>query len=372
MPQITSGTFVNVASTPKFIPLVQGVDRFSLYNLTRSGVTALGVSGSLTSDRIVVAEYIAGVTGSGTALIKQQGTVSGILAPLSNGIAAINGFTYIDAANRTLGPAIAVSSFTPGTTTVFVTGADHGFKVGDIVRIYGMTSSPEIGGLAMTVTAVGSTTQFTTLLNSSNSLTSVGFVRKIGSNALPPSSLYYPEIRAIAAITKANPMVVTTLVQQNYQIGDVVRFQIPQQPSSGAVNGYGMNELNSTGNGVVFQATVSAVNNAIGTQTVTFANVDSTAFTTFAWPGTGFYPISLPVMIPQGEGNTNNLFGVTPSPLPYGNQDILGFATQNLGQNGILIGTGDGTNSATTGGLIGSTVDAWYWECYTMDQKFVN
>lgn len=370
MPQITSGTFVNVASTPKFIPLTQGVDRFSLYNLTRSGVTALGVAGSLTSDRIVVAEYIAGVTASNTALIKQQGTVSGILAPLSNGIAAINGFTYIDAANRTLGAPVAVSSFTPGTTTVWVTGTAHGFKVGDIVRVYSLTSAPEIGGLAMTVTAVGSTTQFTTLLNSTNSLTSVGFVRKIGSASLPPLSLYYPEIRAIAAITKANPMVVTTLVQQNYQIGDVVRFQIPQQPTVSGVHGYGMNEINSSVNGVLFEATVSAVNNAIGTQTVTFANVDSTAFTAFAWPGTGFYPISLPVMIPQGEGNTNNLIGVTPSPLPYGNQDILGFATQNLGQNGILINVGDGTNSATTGGIIGSTVDAWYWECFTMDQKF--
>ncbi len=374
MPQITSGTFVNVASTPKFIPLVQGVSRFSLYNLTRSGVTALGVSGSLTSDRIVQADFIAGVTSAGTALIKQQGTVSGILAPINNGIAAINGFTYIDAANRTLGPAIAVSSFVPGTTTTFTTGTAHGFLVGDIVRIYGLTSAPELGGLAMTVTAVGSPTTFTTLLNSVNSLTSVGFVRKIGSAALPPSSLYYPEIRAIAAISKANPMVVTTLVQQNYQIGDVVRFQIPQTPQDipSGVNGYGMNELNSTGNGIVVEATVSAVNNAIGTQTVTFANVNSTAFTTFAWPGTGFYPISLPVMIPQGEGNTNNLFGVTPSPLPYANQNILGFATQNLGQNGILIGVGDGTNSATTGGIISSTVDAWYWECYTMDQSFIN
>ena len=368
--QKTSGTFINVASTPRFIPLVQQVNKFTLWNLTRSGVTALGVAGSLTSTRIVEAVFIPGVTAQGTALIKQNGTVAGVVAPLNNGVAAINGITYIDAANRTLGPAIAVSSFTPGATTVWTTGAAHGFIVGDIVRVYGLTTAPEIGGVAMTVTAVGSTTQFTTLLNSSNSLTSVGFVRKIGSSALPPSSLYYPEIRAIAAITQANPMVVTTLVQQNYHVGDVVRFQIPQTPQSGSTNGYGMGELNSTGNGVVFEATISAVNNAIGTQTVTFANVNSTAFTAFAWPGTGFYPISLPVMIPQGEGNTNNLFGVVPTPLPYGNQNVLSFAKQNLGQNGILIGFGDGTNSATTGGIIGSTVDAWYWECETMDQTF--
>lgn len=370
--QITSGTFINVASTPKFIPLTQGVSKFTLTNLTRSGVTALGVTGNLTTGRIVESVFIPGVTAQGTALIKQNGTVAGVVAPLNNGVAAINGMTYIDAANRTQSAPVALASFAPGATTTFTTGAPHGLIVGDIVRIYGMTTAPELGGIAMTVTAVGSTTTFTTLLNTSNSVTSVGFVRKIGSSALPPSSLYYPQIRGIAAITQANPMVVTTLVQQNYQIGDVVRFQIPTtptNPTSGAL-GYGMPQINSTRNGVLFEATVSAVNNAIGVQTVTFANVNSSAFTAFAYPGTGSYPIGMPMMIPQGAGNTNNLNGVQPQPLPYANQNILGFATQNLGQNGILIGFGDGTNNATTGGLIGSTVDAWYWEAVTVDQSF--
>lgn len=369
--QKTNGFFTTTSATPHFVPLVQGVSKFSLYNLTRSGVTASGVSGSLTSDRIVYAEYISGATASGTALVKQNGTVASSLAPVQNGNLATNGFTYIDAANRSLGAPVAVSSFVPGSPTVFICGGAHGFVVGDIVRIYNMTTAPELGGVAMTVTAVGGGgTTFTTLLNSSNSLTSVGFVRKIGSSALPPSSLYYPEIRAIAAISQANPMVVTTLVQQNYAVGDVVRFQIPQTPASGGVNGYGMPEINSTGNGIVFEATVSAVNNAIGTQTVTFANVNSSAFTAFAWPGTGFYPIGLPVMIPQGEGNTNNLAGISPFPLSYGNQNVLSFAQQNLGQNGILIGAGDGTTAGASPGLIGSTTDVWYWECETMDQTF--
>ena len=362
MTQYCTGSFVNVASQPKFIALSQKIDMFKLYNLTRSGVTALGVSGSLTSDRIVEAIFNPNIMSAGTALIKQNGTVAGILAPIQNGICAINGFTIYNAATAADGASVVVNSFTPGSTTVWVTNTAHGFVVGDIVRVTNLTSAPELGGLAMTVTAVGSTTQFTTLLNSTNSVTSVGKVRKIGNVNLPPRSLYYPEIRAIAAITLANPMVVTTLVQQNYQIGDVVRFAIPSQ--------YGLVQLNSTSNGLPVQATVSAVNNAVGTQTVTFANVDSTAFTAFAYPGTGFYPIGLPVMIPQGEGNLNQLNGIVPSPLPYGNQDILGFAEQNLGRNGILIGAGDGTNSATTGGLISSTIDAWMWEAWTSLQVF--
>ncbi len=312
---------------------------------------------------------------AGTAEIEETGTVSGILGPLNVGYAAINGFTVFNAANPPFpGPVIAISSFTPGTTTVWTTGTAHGFQVGDTVRVFSLTSSPQFGGLAMTVTAVGSTTTFTTLLDSTGATTSVGSVQKIGNASLPTKSLYYPQNRVIAKITNANPMVITTLVQQNYAIGDVVTFDIP--------SAFGVPQLSSGYTGLPFQATVSAANNAIGTQTVTFANVDSTNFGVFAtnpvaansnpghWLLSGAYPFNFPFMVPQGEGNTNNLIGISPSPLPYGNQDVLSFATQNLGQNGILIGAGDGTNSATTGGLIGSTVDAWFWEAYSSLQEF--
>lgn len=361
--QILTGSFVNAASTPKFVPIRGQINEFWVYNLTRSGVTSQGISGSLTSDRIVEAYFNPNLMTAGTALIKQQGTVAGILAPINNGIAAINGISLFDSSVYSQGPTIAVASFVPGTTTTFTTGAPHGFRVGDNVRITGMTTAPEIGGLVMTVTAVGSTTTFTTLLNSSASLTSVGSVYKVGNFAVQNSALYYPQNRAIAAITKASPMVVTTLVQQNYHVGDKVRFQIPTV--------FGMQQLNSTANGLPVEFTVVAVNNAVGIQTVSL-DVDSTAFTTFAWPAAASYPFSLPIMVPQGEGNTNNLgaFGVAPTPLPYANQNVLSFATQNTAQTGVLVGAGDGTNSATTGGIIGSTVDAWLWRAITTTQSF--
>lgn len=359
--QVTTGLFTNVASTPFFVPLSQQIDEFYLKNLTRSGVTAAGVAGSLTSTRIVEAWFAPRYMTGGTALIKQNGTVAAGLAPLGNGNLLQNGFTIFNANNQAKGPNIAVASFVPGTTTTFTTGAPHGFQVGDNVRIVSMTTAPEIGGLVMTVTAVGSTTTFTTLLNSSASVTSVGTVFKVGNANLPSPTLYYPEWRAIAAISQANPMVVTTLVRQNYQIGDVVRFSIP--------SAYGMTQLNSGPNGLPVQFTVRAVNNAIGTQTVTL-EADSTAFTAFAWPAASGFPNQLPTMIPQGEGNTNNLAGIVPFPLPYGNQNILGFARQNQGQNGILIGAGDGTNATTTGGIIGATVDVWEWRAITSLQTY--
>lgn len=358
--QIITGGFTNVASTPKFIPITAQINKFRLWNLTRSGMTSRGVSGSLTSDRITYAEFNPNTMASGTALIKQNGTVGGILAPIQNGICAINGFTLFDSSIYSQGASFSILSFVPGATTVFTTSTNHGFQVGDNVRIVGLASAPQMGGLVMTVTATNGSNQFTTLFNSSNALTSTGTVYKVGNVNVQNQHLYYPQARAIAGITQANPMVVTTLVQQNYQVGDVVRFQIPTV--------FGMQQLVSTSTGLPVQFTVSAVNNAVGTQTVTFANTDSTAFTAFAWAAAASYPYGLPIMVPQGEGNTNNLIGVTPSPLPYANQDILGFATQNTGQRGILIGAGDGTNSATTGGIIGSTTDAWEWECITSSQ----
>jgi len=360
--QIVTGGFVNVASTPFFIPIRCQIDEFRLVNLTRSGVDAFGIAGNLTSDVISEAEFFPRYMTRGTARVYQNGTVGGDLAPIQVGNLPQNGFYLFDAANQVKGPNIAIASFVPGTTTVWTTSTSHGFVVGDNVRVGDLTTAPELGGLVMTVTAVGSTTQFTTLLNSSNSLTSVGTVYRVGNAFLPQPSLYYPEWRAIASITLANPMVVTLLVRQVYQVGDVVRFQIPTV--------FGAEQLNTTNNGLPVEFTVIAVNNAVGTQTVTLA-YDATALTAFAWPAAASYPFSLPIMEPQGEGNINNFPAyIAPAPLPYGNQNILGFATQNQGQNGILVGAGDGTNADDTGGLITSDVEAWCWRAVCSQQTF--
>jgi|GEM_PF-828290 len=372
--QITTGLFKTTAAVPFFIPLHQYISEFRLKNLTRSGITAGGVSGSLTSDRIVEAFWCDYMT-SGIAQIVQNGTVAGTIAPMQNGVAPINGITVYNAATGNSAAAVAISSFTPGTTTVWSTGAVHGLQVGDTVRVYSLTSAPQFGGLVMTVTAVGSTTTFTTLLDSTGATTSVGFMQKIGNYLIQNTSLYYPQNRVIAKITNANPMVVTTLVQQNYYVGDVVTFDIPSV--------FGIPQLTNTITGLPFQATVISADNTVGTQTVTLA-VDSTAFGVFAtttnplttnpthWPLDGAYPFSFPVMVPQGEGNINNFqsFGVVPAPLPYANQDVLSFARQNTASNGIIVGAGDGTNSATTGGIIGSTTDVWEFRVITSLQQY--
>lgn len=374
--QITTGYFTNVASTPFFLPIPNQISEFRLKNLTRSGVTIGGVAGALTSDRIVEAFFTALMT-PGTAQVIQNGTVAGSLAPMQNGTVLVNGCTLYDSYNPQFYAPVAIASFVPGVTTVWTCGGAHGLQVGDNVRVYGLTSAPQFGGLRMTVTAIGGGgTTFTTLLDSTGATTSVGFVQKVGNAYVADKTGVYPENRVIAKITNANPMVVTTLVQQNYFVGDVVTFDIPSV--------FGIPQLTNSKTGLPFQATVIAANNAVGTQTVTLA-VDSTNFGVFAttgnpattnpgrWPLAGAYPFSFPVMVPQGEGNINNFqaFGVVPAPLPYANQDVLSFAKQNIGSRGVLIGAGSGAVAgAASDGIIGATVDVWEWRVLTASQSF--
>ena len=334
--------------------------------LTLPAGAVITLRNNLSAAAVTLAPTVGGTANQAMASVTIIGLAGSAVTPTVLNIAnlAQQGLTLYDASKPVNYPNIAVASFTPGATTVWTTSAPHGFLVGDNVRLTGLTSAPQFSGVVVTITAVGSPTTFTTLLNSTGAATSVGFVHKIGSAFLPSYTLYYPQIRAIAAITQAFPMVVTTLVQQDYQVGDVVVFEIP--------TAYGMGQLNTGNDGLPFEATVSAVNNAVGVQTLTFANVDATGFTAFAWPASSTYPQSLPIMTPRGEGNTNNFLppGPAPFPLPYGNQDILGFATQNKGTRGMLVGAGDGTSAAGTGGIIGSTVDNWEWYALTSQQSF--
>jgi hypothetical protein len=376
--QITHGSFTNVASTPFYLPIPNLIQSFELWNMTQMDATVGGTAGSTAGARIIRAYFNEYLT-QGTALVDQVGTYDGSVAPVYSGNLAQNGFTLFNSYSPAYYAPVAIASFTPGTTTVWTTSADHGLQVGDNVRVYSLTSAPQFGGLTMTVKTVGSSTTFTTLLDSTAATTSVGFVQKVGNAYVASVTGVYPENRVIAKITNANPMVVTTLVQQNYYVGDVVTFDIPSV--------FGIPQLSAGNNGLPFQATVIAANNAVGTQTVTLA-VDSTSFGVFAtnsdatitnpghWPLSPGYPFGFPVMVPQGEGNINNFqsFGVVPAPLPYANQDVLSFAKQNIGSKGILIGAGTGKVTLTTpvagDGIIGSTVDKWYWKASTMQEAY--
>ena len=119
--------------------------------------------------------------------------------------------------------------------------------------------------------------------------------------------------QTIASITQANPMVITTENNHNYPAGVMIKFLIPQM--------FGMQQLNS------LQAQVISVTN----NTLT-CNLNSTNFTTFAYPSPLPQAYTNPSVIPNSSGQY-----LPPLPLPYGNQDSFEGVIFNAGQPNDLI-----------------------------------
>ena len=331
------GRFVATPNTPQFIPLPQGFGKFEISNLSAYA--------SPNSDEGVEFQYLANMP-AGTA--KSQ-AIDGATGDLYPWLLKQNGITYYNAANPPVYPVGAIASFVPGANTEFTTSAPHGLQVGDNVVITNLTTAPEMGGLVMTVTAIISTTQFETLFDSTGSVTSVGSFQKVGNVALPGKPFYYPQNRVIGSISSNGDGTtrIVTLVAQNYAVGDTVTFQMPSV--------FNIPQLQASTSGVPVLGTVTAFDNSVGQQWVD-VNIDSSGFNAFKWPTSSAYAFSFPYMVPNNEGNLNNLPGVVPAPLPYANQAVLSFAQQNLGVNGVLIGAGDGTVDDVTGGIISADI----------------
>lgn len=111
--------------------------------------------------------------------------------------------------------------------------------------------------------------------------------------------IFYPAMRIIAAITKANPASVTTTFAHQYQNGLIVRLDIPQADGMQQINGM-------TGAIVVTSPT-----------TFNFA-ADSTLFTPFAIPVSPPPHVNICAqVVPVGEIN-ETLINATQNTLPFG------------------------------------------------------
>src|SRR5690606_4582312 len=107
-------------------------------------------------------------------------------------------------------------------------------------------------------------------------------------------SPYYPRRRFIVNITQAAQAVITFSQTHGFTAGQQIRLIVPAQ--------YGMVQMDNQ------LATVTAVSTANNTVTV---NIDSSAFTAFAFPQPGVVPFTQAQAVPVGEDTgfavTNNL-----------------------------------------------------------------
>ncbi len=176
---------------------------------------------------------------------------------------ASNGFTYVSAPPQ---PEAALTGTTITNATPAVASVTNTYSDGDRVVIYNSVGAQMYSGMSFTISSV-SGSGFTLLgLNTPGSAATAFTVRRVAKQfPVEPEFLY------ITAITKATSAVVTVSIAHEYVVGQLVHFSVPSS--------FGMSEINQLTGRVT----------AVGTYTLT-VNIDSSNFTTFAFPATALTP----------------------------------------------------------------------------------
>lgn len=270
----------------------------------------------------------------GTGVIETKTAVTGALAIAA--MAAPAGFYLVNSSDQVPGPSVAVTQIDGSTPPIVNTGSTANLVDGDIVRIINVAGALQIGGMDFTIDNIIANTSFelaymATIVTSG---ATTGFYRRI-----PFDPYFYPRNRYITKISQAVQAIVTLSVDHTFTVGQVIRFVVPSVQGSTVY--YGMTELNGV------QATIVAVGAADAdgiTNTIT-VDVDTTAFTAFAFPLTASGASTFAQVVPVGENTAQALSSSV---------NILGDATINQAYIGMKLP--GGANSP--GGAVSNVM---YW-----------
>lgn len=189
------------------------------------------------------------------------------------------GFTYYDSF-PVPGPAVTGTAITAASPAV-VTSVAHGYSNGDRIRLYGTTGMLQIAGMDFTISSV-SADAYTLAY-----LPAAGFAAAataLVARKLPKEDIVNPAVRGITAITKAAQAVVTFSVTHNYIVGQKLKLRVPSE--------FGMIQMDQ------LEGKIVAINTTNNTVTL---DIDSSGFTTFAFPTSASVPVSLPNAAPAGS-----------------------------------------------------------------------
>lgn len=274
---LTGGSFTSTGAGVK-INLPSSADYFKTWNITQlSNATATAcVSGEWFG-----AKFGLGQTAANDGLRWTKAGSNAILIDKFSNSTASNGFTYV-----TTSPVVeaqapnAITAITAANPAVVT--QTNTYSNGDIVRIYNTTGMLQIAGMAFQISSVSGSGY--TLLglpatagNGFAAAGTAGFTRRISKfNAVEPEFLY------ITNISQATHAVVSTSVDpsDHYVVGMKIHFSVP--------GSFGMKEISQLTGTVLAVNAVSATAN-IGAYNLT-VDIDSTAFTAFAFPASTTSP----------------------------------------------------------------------------------
>lgn len=304
---IQQGSFT-ADGNAKTIQLRGDVDWMRVYNWT---TTAAGGAGTG-----VEFLWMRGMT-TDTGIEYQKLAADESMSPvtLSSG-----GFTLVDTSAASLSAINStITAVTTAATPLVQLTSTAGLSDGDVVRMVNVSGAQQLGGFDFTIGSVISNTSFT-LAN----MAQLGDAGSTGSfYKVKYDPLYYPRHRYITKVTKASSAVVTFSVDHGYTAGQKIRFKVP--------SAYGMTQLDG------LTGTITAVSTSTAT-----VDIDSTAFTTFAFPATADVPFTPAMVVPIGEAAESSYI------------NLLDDATYNAGYIGMTLAAG-------TDSPAGALNDVIYW-----------
>lgn len=320
-----SGRFVSTGAA-KFIPLPSGVDWMMVTNETVSYAAGGSTGAQFTWMR-------GDTTGRGTILTKT--TTTNALA--IGQIAVASGFYLVDTTVPFIGTLnngstqiTAISTATPPRVTV---GSTAGMATGDIVRLYDVTNAGQLNGYDFSITVIGGTT-----FDLTNAPT-LALAGTTGSFRVITAPYFYPIERDIMKIQKSSAGTVpagqsriTMGVNYTYTVGQRVNIIVPSTV-------WGMVEMNNL-NGTIVAVGIADADGSTNTIDI---DVDSANFTAFTFPVNGGPSFSPAQVIPLGENTAQAIASGT---------NVIGDATINTGQFGMLLKAGTGSPAGVVSDVI--------------------
>lgn len=229
-------------------------------------------------------------------------------------LGAPNGIYVVDTSGNPFGQRIVVSAGTNATQPQFSTANTAGLVVGDVVRMDSLATAPNLNGFDFAIGAITPNTNFTmqgTLATAPGSVSGAGFYRKVNWQ-----SQFYPRHRNVISIEQGIMPLVVTSVAHGYNVGQIVRFQIPEQ--------FSMIQLDS------LQATITEVPSIYSFR----ISIDTSAFTpfTFITAAQAINAFNWALVIPVGNNTGVSLAA---------NENYLANASRNTSIIGFQLPGGD-------------------------------
>lgn len=313
---VLSKNFVSTGAVTRFnIP--SNPVKVELYDLTNLGVTAASVAAGGAIAALYHKSYALQGMAAGSAFSTSSVASGAPPAVEQETLIGANGYTFVNTSLNAPGNAVAYTASVNGNPTVINTASTAGLLTnGSVVRLSQVapTTMAQFMGIDFSVGTVVPATSFQLRYLDSTAIpnSGAGFYRII-----PFDSLYYPRNRTILRISQAVNARITMSVDHGYTVGQQVRLIVPQ--------GYGMTQMN----GLLGTVVAVGLADASGITNTIDVNVNSTAFTPFAFPTTAVAAngVSLPQVVPVGEAAT----------VPF--QNLLDDATRNTGVVGVDAGT---------------------------------